>query len=287
MKRPLIFGEVLFDIFPDGQSVLGGAPFNVAWNLQALGLRPLFVSAVGDDEKADQVKATMSSAGMDTDGLQVVADRPTGRVTVSLHDGQPEYIIEADQAYDAISCGFCSDLQDSFSLMYHGSLICRSKQSRATLRKLIMETSVPRFVDVNIREPHFDSQWLHELLPGAAWVKMNDVELSQLTGIAVNEKPDVAAGVKVLKRSFGPATYIVTCGSRGAYAVTEDAVSYSPSVPPREIVDTVGAGDAFAAAAIHGIMHQNSIQETLDSAVALASRICETAGATADFSTIR
>ena len=48
-ERPIIFGEVLYDCFPDGQAVLGGAPFNVAWHLQGFGLNPLFISRVGDD----------------------------------------------------------------------------------------------------------------------------------------------------------------------------------------------------------------------------------------------
>ena len=48
-ERPLIVGEVLFDVFPDGSRVLGGAPFNVAWNLCALGADPLLISRVGTD----------------------------------------------------------------------------------------------------------------------------------------------------------------------------------------------------------------------------------------------
>ena len=49
--KPVIFGEVLFDVFPEeGNMVLGGAPFNVAWNLQAMGLAPHLVSRIGRDE---------------------------------------------------------------------------------------------------------------------------------------------------------------------------------------------------------------------------------------------
>ncbi len=44
-----VFGEVLFDCFPNGKQVLGGAPFNVAWHLQALGDDPTFISQIGDD----------------------------------------------------------------------------------------------------------------------------------------------------------------------------------------------------------------------------------------------
>ena len=54
-RRPVIFGEVLFDHFPDGARVLGGAPFNVAWHLQAFGSAPLFVSRVGNDPAGREV----------------------------------------------------------------------------------------------------------------------------------------------------------------------------------------------------------------------------------------
>ena len=87
--RPILFGEVLFDRFPDGSVVLGGAPFNVAWNLQALGLSPLLISRIGDDDLGDRILAAMESRGMAIDGIQRDRRHPTGTVEVSLQDGQP------------------------------------------------------------------------------------------------------------------------------------------------------------------------------------------------------
>ena len=80
IMRPLVFGEVLFDRFPDGSELLGGAPFNVAWNLHGLGLRPLLIGAVGDDDLGRRVLAAMDSWGMGRSGVQVVAGRETGIV---------------------------------------------------------------------------------------------------------------------------------------------------------------------------------------------------------------
>lgn len=67
----IIFGEVLFDCFPDGNVILGGAPFNVAWNLQAFGLSPLFISRIGDDSYGITIKEAMQNWGMDLRGLQL------------------------------------------------------------------------------------------------------------------------------------------------------------------------------------------------------------------------
>ena len=76
--RVHVFGEVLFDHFPDGSKVLGGAPFNVAWHLQAFGLSPRFISRVGDDEDGEQIKSAMQAWGMSLSGLQTDRKLPTG-----------------------------------------------------------------------------------------------------------------------------------------------------------------------------------------------------------------
>lgn len=78
--NPVIIGEVLFDVFPQGESVLGGAPFNVAWHLQGLGLKPMMISAVGDDHHGEQVIQKMEHWGMDVQGMQL--DTQIGRAHV-------------------------------------------------------------------------------------------------------------------------------------------------------------------------------------------------------------
>lgn len=108
--RPLIFGEVLFDRFPDGSVVLGGAPFNVAWHLQAFGLAPLVISRVGRDALGGAVVAAMTGWGMDRRGVQFDATHPTGTVEVAFQAGEPHYAIVDRVAYDIIAAGdaFCS-----------------------------------------------------------------------------------------------------------------------------------------------------------------------------------
>jgi fructokinase len=68
--RPVVLGEALFDCFAEGSQVLRGAPFNVAWHLQAFGEAPLLVSRVGNDEPGRRIIATMDRLGMSADGLQ-------------------------------------------------------------------------------------------------------------------------------------------------------------------------------------------------------------------------
>ncbi len=89
MPRITVFGEVLFDCFPGGEQVLGGAPFNVAWHLQAFGQRPRFVSRVGEDEAGRRIRRAMSDWGMDTDDLQRDPRHATGQVQITFSGGEP------------------------------------------------------------------------------------------------------------------------------------------------------------------------------------------------------
>lgn len=283
--RPIIFGEVLWDHFPDGRKVLGGAPFNVAWNLKGLGFDPYFVSAVGADDDAEAVRDKMISWGLDLAGLQTIPDRPTGTVAVTLQDNQPSYEIVRDQAYDFIRPLDVEDLSERCSLLYHGSLVFRQQRSRETLRELIHRSGLPRFVDVNIRQPHFDREWLPDLIGGASWVKLNHEELGYLSGVPIDDSvgeadAPIEAAVTAMHERYGPATYFVTFGSRGAYAITASEKWFSPAVSAESFSDSVGAGDAFAAATIAGILREQPPQQSLQAASRFASRICGIKGGT-------
>ena len=93
-----IFGEVLIDQFPEGEQVLGGAPFNVAWHLQAFGMAPTFISRIGKDASGESLKQAISEWGISIENLQIDAIYPTGTVAVSINKGEPSYAILANQA---------------------------------------------------------------------------------------------------------------------------------------------------------------------------------------------
>ena len=185
--RPIIFGEVLFDCFPDGQTVLGGAPFNVAWHLQGFDCAPLMISSVGNDARGDQVRATMQTWGMDVSGVQVSEKYPTGQVAVHLQDGQPSYDIVTDQAYDHITeqAALAAMGNQQSSLFYHGSLALRDEESRATVDALLApsngKTTPPIFLDLNLRDPWWEMPLVKKCLQRATWVKLNDEELCEVT----------------------------------------------------------------------------------------------------------
>ncbi len=278
-KRPLIFGEVLFDVFPDGRAVLGGAPFNVAWHLHGLGCAPLMVSRIGRDERGAQIVDRMTDWGMDAAGMQTDEAHATGAVEVSFHNGQPAYEIVTERAYDFIAWPpLAACLADRPpALLYHGSLIARSPVSHQTLLTLRKTIDAPLFLDVNLRRPWWTREGIDELMHAAAWIKMNDEELALLQP----EPADPLAAAHALCTRCRAQATIVTQGARGATIVFADGQTLHAAAPPvTNLVDTVGAGDAFSAVMLAGIVNDLPWDESLRRAVQFAAKICAMRGAT-------
>lgn len=275
IARPLLFGEVLYDCFPDGSRVLGGAPLNVALHLRALGLDPLIVSRVGDDGAGREVLEAMRRRTLDCAGVQIDPAHPTGRVAVRVDAGEPRFDIPPGQAWDRIAT--LPAPPPGIGLVYHGTLALRDPRSRGALVDLREAVGAPVFVDVNLRDPWWDASAVADALDGARWCKVNDDELRRLVGSA--DLPN-AAGRLVARHGLDRA--FVTLGAAGALAVGADgdchAVTPRPGV---SVVDTVGAGDAFAAVVIAGLLSGWGIETTLRRADRLAAGVCGLRGAVA------
>ncbi|MGR9071838.1 MAG: carbohydrate kinase family protein [Gammaproteobacteria bacterium] len=271
-----VFGEVLFDCFPSGEKVLGGAPFNVAWHLQALGDSPRFISRVGYDELGRQILAAMADWGMDATAVQLDPRHQTGRVEIEVIDGEPHYDITPDCAYDFIEA---TDAIGTFgsAILYHGSLALRNPVSRKAFLKLVDNPASSIFLDVNLRPPWWRIDDVYGLLERARWVKLNSDELGKL-GFASSDFRD---GMADLKSQFDLEQVILTRGADGA-EVLDGEGGFHRAIPERvsEVVDTVGAGDAFSAVYIHGLIRGWPVAETVDVAQRFAGTVIGLRGAT-------
>lgn len=278
--RPLVFGEVLFDRFAGEGPVLGGAPFNVAWHLQGFGQNPLFISRIGQDELGERVLEEMKSWGMDTVGMQQDPRYPTGAVQVYLEEDEPRYEILPEQAYDFIRAGEALKAArgEELSLLYQGTLAARCPTSRAALEGLAVGLRLPGFMDVNLRPPWWEKQRVDGLIKASRWVKMNEEELDLLSGFdSGGEKGEEKAAVLLKEMSL--AVLIVTLGSRGAFFLQAEGCTRRPAHPVPEVVDTVGAGDAFSAVCILGLSLGWDFRVTLERSLEFASRIVGQRGA--------
>ncbi|MCC5834495.1 MAG: hypothetical protein JJU20_07165 [Opitutales bacterium] len=280
-RRPLVLGEVLYDHFPDGSKVLGGAPFNVAWNLRGFGLNPLMLSAVGNDASGQEILGRIHAWGMSTSGIECHPQHPTGAVKVSNPSTDPSYDILENRAYDFIHPPAFPIRSEEYGIFYHGSLAYRSPQTRDTILRIREQSGLKVFLDINIRRPWFKKAWLPRLLNGVTWLKLNLDELAALSG----SKPDSEAWVHdqsmaVMEHHEIP-YLLVTDGSRGAHFVKRSGDhAFAEAGRAEPFIDSVGAGDAFASVCIFGIQHGWDLQTILQRAVGFAAKVCQMQGAT-------
>ncbi|EEG77293.1 PfkB domain protein [Dethiobacter alkaliphilus AHT 1] len=272
----MVFGEVLFDDFGD-KRVLGGAPFNVAWHLQGFGLSPCLISRVGRDAFGEEVLSSMEEWGMDTRGIQIDDNYPTGTVNVEIEAGEPNFHILAEQAYDFIEADAALKVYSEIAptLLYHGTLVARNGVSAGTLQKL-RDKAPAVFMDINLRPPWWQADSVIQLLEKIRWVKVNEQELATVAKL-VKLPADAADKVR---RCFENEILIVTCGDKGAsfYDGEQNFTGKAPSV--EDVADTVGAGDAFSAVTIMGLWHGWDQQVILERALHFAAEICRVQGAT-------
>ncbi len=275
-KQIVIFGEVLFDRFSSGEEVIGGAPFNVAWHLQAFGDEPKLISRIGQDSQGDIVRQTMAKWGMDMGLVQSDQEHPTGRVDITVTDKEPHYEIVPDMAYDFIS-QVVSDVVTSGGMLYHGSLALRQAQSKQTFTLLCQQTSLPTFVDVNLRSPWWTKSEVEGYLHRASWAKLNHDEL-RILGF---EYTNIERAAKQLQSHFDLEQVIITRGEQGALVCTKTHEIVAVKPPQvSTFVDTVGAGDAFTARYIHGLLSGEALSESIDAAQKFAIKIIGLRGAT-------
>lgn len=275
-----IFGEILADIFPD-ETVLGGAPFNVARHLQAFGLHPVMISRTGQDALRTLLLQEMQRLEMDVSGLQIDAIYPTGQVNVHLTDTGHQFEILPDQAYDHIHAGITHMVTLALKpdLVYFGTLAQRGMQSRLALDHFLEAGKCARFLDVNLRAPFYNKHTIRRSLQRSDIVKLNEEELVIIAKYFKIEAASPYDKANKLLAEFNIKKVVVTAGAEGAWMTNgKDVVKTNTVVNQPVIIDTVGAGDAFSAVCI--LAHGQSWDDatTLNRANEFASAICGVRG---------
>jgi fructokinase len=255
----------------------------VAWHLRGFKANPLLVSSLGRDEPGREILERMGDWGMDTRGIQLHSDRPTGMVVAELEDGEPRFHIRPRQAYDAVAVEElpAPPLMEGLDFLYHGTLALREETSRHALEYLRRYLETPTLVDVNLRDPWWSRESVLPLLQEVEWVKMNEVEFSLLADVSPGSAEEWESSARAFISDRGIGNLILTFGSRGALGLNmEEAVwEEAPEVP--DLVDTVGAGDAFSAVTALGVDGGWTLGLILGRAAAFAAEICARRGATA------
>lgn len=271
-----IFGEVLFDHFPDGSRVPGGAPFNVSWHLQAFGQSPRFISRIGSDPAGHEIAALMDAWGMTREALQIDDKHPTGSIQPMLSDGELHYEIVENCAFDFIDEALLEE-GNTQGILYHGSLAARNPIARAALQAIKASHQGKVFIDANLRPPWWDPLTLLPLLDDADWVKLNEDELAVLCP----ESDGLEAAMLSFCELFDLETLIVTRSEEGAVACDSSRKFVDLKSPEiSTAIDTVGADEAFAAILLLGLSRQWPLKTTLERAQSFACAVAGRRGAT-------
>ncbi len=232
----------------------GGAVANVAVGLARLGIRSRFVSKLGADPFGLFMKEMFEREGVDVSHLLMTDEYPTGLVFVSLDENRvPSFSFmgnpSADMMLDREEVG--PEALEGASFLHTGTVSMVREESRSATFKLISmakERPVRLSFDPNLRlhlwKDHERLKGLaREVIAGSHLVKLNLEEL----GFATGEK-DMREGAAAIKE-LGPDVVVVTLGPEGAYFLCDGGEGIGPAFEVK-VLDTTGAGDAFAAALI-------------------------------------
>ncbi len=278
MSKVVCIGEVLWDSLPNGK-FLGGAPLNVAVNLNHLGVDSSIISAVGEDELGVKTLSEIKKRGLDTNHIQENKHK-TGLVEVELSEkGSPSYVIHEQRAWDFITATeSVQALVRTADFVVFGSLAFRNKESATAIKRMLKGAKGERILDVNFRKPFYSKILIEELLGYTDILKVNDEEIEEMAewfGLS----SDYQQAIPKLCYMYGIDSAIITLGEAGSSLYSEGEFVHHPRFNV-EVKDTVGAGDAFLSGAIYSMIQQKTSIEILRFANAMGAYVAASDGAT-------
>ena len=278
--KAVSYGEVLWDVFPDDKKI-GGAPLNVALRMKSLGCDAAMISCVGNDKDGDNILDYVKKQGLDTNGIAINNDYPTGTVLVHLDENRTaSYDISYPSAWDKIeSHNYTKNLVDQADVIIYGSLVCRDQTSRNTLLQLL-DNAAYKVFDVNLRKPHYTMQTLELLMQKADFIKLNDEELPEITEVLGFDSDSIEDSMMYIAEETNAEAVCVTRGKDGAILLWKGAFYSNPGYRVK-VDDTVGAGDSFLASLITKLLTATLPQQAIDFACAVGSLVASKPGANA------
>jgi fructokinase len=255
-------GELLWDLLPSGKQ-LGGAPANFAYITSLLGDHGIPASRLGEDALGAEAIHCLNELTLSTEFIQNDTDHPTGTVKVEVDaSGQPCFEISEAAAWDFLEwTPQWQKLAEQSDAVCFGSLAQRSERSRSTIRSfLVAAHNAVRVFDVNFRQHFYTTEVFAESLKLATVVKLNHEELPRIMRIFGLEHRSEEGSVRCLLSRYKLKLVCVTRGDNGSLLASADEIDEHPGFKVK-VADTVGAGDAFTAAMVHGYLRGTSLPE--------------------------
>lgn len=268
--KALVFGEILWDVYPD-RKYIGGASLNFAAHLAKHGEEVYLLSALGKDALGEEALQQVKDFGIFTDHIGINDEKPTGQCLVTLDENAlPSYDLKQDVAYDFIAC---DGVKEDFDVLYFGTLALRNSFNLSALAQLLEEKRFSDvLVDVNIRAPFYSKEVLEFSLQHATVLKVSDEELPVVLRLLdLEEKSSPEEFCAFLKEKYqNLRSLLLTLGGEGARCYDfQQEQWYETRAQKVQVASTVGAGDSFCAAFLHQLW-QN---QAPDFALAYAARV--------------
>ncbi len=282
MKDITSIGEILFDVYPNGKS-LGGAPLNFIYHVIKLTGNGNFISRIGADDLGKEIVNILDERQIPRLFLQEDRKHKTGEAITSLNDNKiPTFKIEEDRAYDFIELNETVEnlLNNETECMYFGTLAQRSGTSANTIQSLFGK-DIKYFCDLNIRQNFYTKEIIKSSLYASNVLKLNTDELNLISDLFFEKNMNVTETSKMILENFNLDLLCVTKGEEGAiiFNNSNESNSYNAHIKKEEIVDTVGAGDAFASILCLGYLKSWNIEKINKTAAEFAGEIVKVDGA--------
>lgn len=280
LRTVIGLGEILWDLLPSGRQ-LGGAPANFAYCSHLLGEHAIVASRVGRDQLGRDIRERLLQAGLTDRFLQTDASQPTGTVHVELdQNGQPTFEITQPVAWDFLEwTDEWHALAKSADAICFGTLAQRSPNSRSTILKFLdaARSDTLRLLDINLRQNFYSPEIICESLARATSVKLNHEELPRVGEILSIEHKSEVEFCKALIEKFDLKIVCLTRGANGSLLCDQHNLHQHPGFRVK-VRDTVGAGDAFTAALVHGLLSGRALMEVNDLANRLGAWVASHSG---------
>jgi fructokinase len=235
-------GEALVDVLPGGRAVPGGGPMNAAVAAARLGPPTAFVGRVSTDADGDLIWAHLVDSGVILSAAQRGAE-PTARAVVELKPS-PVFRFEGDGTADASMVGVDLAPLGPGPHILHGGTLGIFRGSTAEVLAALVEShqGIVSF-DPNVRpqiitDPAAWRRYAGRWLARADLIKASDEDLDWME----------ATPAQLLER--GPVAVLRTQGADGVEAFLPTGAHLRIPSPPVDMVDAVGAGDAFCGAVL-------------------------------------
>ncbi len=272
-------GEILFDVYPNKKR-LGGASFNFIYHIWKILGKANFISSVGNDENGREMLAYLNSIGFNTKHIYIDKKYPTGTVQVKINeDRTPQFTISPQCSYDYITLNDATInlIEKKTDLLYFGTLSTRSEISSNTIQSLFRKPHLKYFCDLNLRHNFYTKELIEKTLLTANVLKINQDELDKLKQFFDLQQFNNRA-IEQLITKFDIDLIGLTLGENGAELYTKKETNhYKAEIV--NVVDTLGAGDAYSAILCLGYLHGWAIEKINKLAARFAGEICTFDGA--------